>query len=191
MPFEKHDKQVMVMAEIQYRWMEPDEVARVGEIDRAEQVRTGYEYIGGELQQLEVNWDSPTWLAEGDGEHTIAAQIRFCRDHLERKGRMYGAFDDEKLVGIGIIQQEVREGIAQLAYLHVSNGYRRKGIGERITKELTREARRKGAEKIYVSATPSGSAVGFYLSRGFRLVETPLPELFELEPEDIHMMRDV
>ncbi len=181
----------MVMAEIHYRWMEPDEVERVGEIDRAEQIRTGYEFTEGKLQQLIVNWDSPTWPAEGDGEYTIAAQVRFCRDHLERKGRMYGAFDDEKLVGIGIIQQGVREGIAQLAYLHVSNGYRRMGIGERITKELTREAKRAGAMKMYVSATPSGSAVGFYLSRGFRPVDTPIPELFELEPEDIHMMMDV
>lgn len=56
------------MDEIQYRWMEPDEVVRVGEIDRAEQIRTDYEYTGGKLQRLVVNWDSPTWPAEGDGE---------------------------------------------------------------------------------------------------------------------------
>jgi hypothetical protein len=33
----------------------------------------------------------------------------------------------------------------------------------------------------------AGSAVGFYLSRGFRLTE-PLPEHFAREPEDIHML---
>jgi hypothetical protein len=43
--------------------------------------------------------------------------------------------------------------------------------------------------RMYVSATPSESAVGFYLRHGFTPVADPLPELFELEPEDIHMAR--
>lgn len=38
-----------------------------------------------------------------------------------------------------------------------------------------------------VSATPSGSAVGFYTSRGCRVVDAPHPELFAKEPEDIHL----
>jgi ribosomal protein S18 acetylase RimI-like enzyme len=122
--------------------MEPYEVGKIGDIDRSEQICIGYEYTGGQLQQMEVNWDTQRWLTDGTGDHTIAAQIKFCRDHLQRSGRMYGSFDGEKLVGIGIIQQEIRKGIAQLAYLHVSNHYRRKGIGVHITEELTREAQR-------------------------------------------------
>jgi hypothetical protein len=45
-----------------------------------------------------------------------------------------------------------------------------------------------GARKLYVSATPSVSAVGFYRNRGFELAEEVNKELFELEPEDIHMI---
>ena len=41
-----------------------------------------------------------------------------------------------------------------------------------------------------MSSTPSESAVGFYRSRGFRLT-SPLPELFELEPEDIHLILEL
>jgi hypothetical protein len=48
-----------------------------------------------------------------------------------------------------------------------------------------------GATNLYVSAVPSESAVGFYLSQGFRPVGTPRPELFELEPEDIHMSLNI
>jgi hypothetical protein len=44
------------------------------------------------------------------------------------------------------------------------------------------------AKQMYVSAKPSGSAVGFYLSQGFRPADTPIPELYELEPENIHML---
>jgi len=41
---------------------------------------------------------------------------------------------------------------------------------------------------MYVSATPTGSAVGFYLSRGCELADPPHAELFALEPEDIHLV---
>jgi ribosomal protein S18 acetylase RimI-like enzyme len=177
------------MTELLYRWMEPDEVNRVAEIDRSERVRTGYVYENGKLKKMDVQWDSSAWRDEGEGEHTIAAQIKFCRDHLSRDGRMYGVFDADRLVGVGILQPEIRKGIAELAFLHVSNGYRRSGIGNRITEALISEAKNGGATQMYVSATPSGSAVGFYRSHGFELVETPLPELFELEPEDIHMLK--
>jgi GNAT superfamily N-acetyltransferase len=176
---------------IQYRWMEADEVTKVREIDRSERTRTGYKMVGSELQRMEVNWDSPPWRGEGEGEHSVAGQISHCRDHLRRNGRMYGAFDGEKLIGIGIIQERIGEGMAQLAYLHVSSGYRQKGVGGRIAAVLIREAKRSGAGKMYVSAIPSGSAIGFYLSQGFTPVATPIPELFELEPDDIHMTKDI
>ena len=40
---------------------------------------------------------------------------------------------------------------------------------------------------IVVTATPSGNTVRFYLARGYQPMAQPLPELLELEPEDIHM----
>jgi hypothetical protein len=42
---------------------------------------------------------------------------------------------------------------------------------------------------MVVSATPSDNTVRFYLSRGFRPTAEPLAELFELEPEDVHMRK--
>ena len=40
---------------------------------------------------------------------------------------------------------------------------------------------------MVVTATPTENTVRFYLSRGFEPMAEPLPELFELEPEDVHM----
>ncbi len=177
------------MTNIAYRWLEPDEVSKLKDIDRSEQIRIGYKYVEGELQSMDVNWDTPSWFIDRDGEHSVASHIRFCQGHLERNGRMYGAFHEQKLVGIGIIQPNVAAGTAQLAYLHVSNGYRQKGIGNQIVAVLLGEARRLGAVRMYVSATPSGSAVNFYLSHGFEPTAAPIPELFELEPDDIHMLK--
>ena len=57
-----------------------------------------------------------------------------------------------------------------------------------ITYRRMTESELPKAENVYVSATPSESAVGFYKSLGFTLIAEPLPELFALEPEDIHMI---
>jgi GNAT superfamily N-acetyltransferase len=104
---------------------------------------------------------------------------------------MIGAFDGERLVGVGLLTPEVRPEIAQLAYLQVSSGYRRLGIATRIVHTLIDWASETGARQIYVSATPSESALGFYLGEGFSPVDELLPELFELNPEDIHMIRNL
>jgi hypothetical protein len=45
-----------------------------------------------------------------------------------------------------------------------------------------------GAEAMYVSAVPTGSAVGFYLSRGCELAEPVHVALYAKEPDDIHLV---
>ena len=50
-----------------------------------------------------------------------------------------------------------------------------------------RRARKLGAKKLYISATPSENTVNFYLHLGCVLAKEMDPELFELEPEDIHL----
>ena len=179
------------MTEISYRWMQPEEVSRVSEIDRREQVIIGYQMDKGKLKAMAVDWDVPNWFAEGEGEHSVANNINFCQGHLRRGGRMIGAFAEGKLVGLGIMTPDIRPGMDQLAYLHVSDGYRRMGIAARLTREMVELARQDGSQEMYVTATPSASAVGFYRSQGFEPVAELLPELYELEPEDIHMLKQL
>lgn len=81
--------------------------------------------------------------------------------------------------------------MAELAVLHVSRAYRRQGIGTRLLTEVLRLAKESGAQSIYVSAAPTGSAVGFYRSKGFEPTIEPHPELYEAEPEDIHMTKRI
>ncbi len=81
--------------------------------------------------------------------------------------------------------------MAELKALFISNRYRRQGIASRLLAEIEDLARADGATQLYVSATPSQSAVGFYLRKGFKPTAPPDPELFALEPEDIHMIKDL
>jgi ribosomal protein S18 acetylase RimI-like enzyme len=179
------------MGKIKYRWMGLQEIDQIAEIDRAEHVRLGYSMVDGRLTHASVDWNIPSFFIQGNGAHTMEDQRRFCLEHLEQGGQMIGAFDGDRLVGVGIIRPEIREGMAQLAYLHVSHDYRRRGIASLLARKLFIRAEEEGTQKVYVSATPSESAVGFYLSHGFEPVEEPLAELYELEPEDIHMLKQL
>jgi GNAT superfamily N-acetyltransferase len=173
---------------ISYRTIDESKLSKLSDIDRTEVIRVGYEVRSGDLIEKDVMWDTPNFLLDGDGEHTIAAQIAFCKSHMERDGIGIGAFDGEALAAIGIFTPNIRPEMDQLSYLQVSETYRRRGIASEIVRQLLENARDRGSKRIYVSATPSESAVGFYKSFGFKLVNKPIPELYELEPEDIHMI---
>lgn len=172
---------------ITFRELAESDLSRIAEIDRSEVIHIGYEVREGAILEMDVMWDTPNFIAEGEGEHTVTGEIEFCRSHMARNAIVIGGFDGEALIAIGILTPNIRPEMAQLAYLHVSREYRRKGIGAAITRRLLERASALGSKRVYVSAVPSESAVGFYKSFGFDLIAEPLPELYELEPDDIHM----
>lgn len=175
---------------ITYRELTPDEAARVGEIDRTEEVRVGYRVDAGRLICMDVVWDSSPWRMEGD-EHSVPGMTRFLETVLLHGGRMMGALDGDRLVGLAAFRPRLTETMGELAFLHVSNGYRRQGIASVLFDRVVEWAYESGARQLYVSATPSESAVGFYTRQGFSLASTPHPERFAQEPDDIHMIKQL
>jgi GNAT superfamily N-acetyltransferase len=123
-----------------------------------------------------------------DGEHSFGQMIRGAEELLELDGTAIGAFDGDRLAGIAIYRPRLTETMGQLGLLHVSSSHRRQGIASCLFAEVLSLAHRDGAAALYVSATPSESAVGFYMSKGFLPTDTPHPELLAEEPEDIHMI---
>jgi GNAT superfamily N-acetyltransferase len=178
-----------VEAAVEIRRLERTELSLVEQIDRTERIRVLYEQRGNELTARPGTWDSPAWDRDGHGEHSVEAQRRALEHYTDAGGIALGAFSSGQLVGIGVVVPHLRPGIAQLAYLHVSNGFRATGIGGRLCDEVELIARQAGDVELVVSATPSENTVRFYLGRGFVLTARPLPELLELEPEDVHMTK--
>ena len=74
-----------------------------------------------------------------------------------------------------------------MKFLHVSNSFRKQGLGKKLFLLAAEKAYGLGAKKLYVSATPSENTVNFYLRLGCVLATEIDQELFELEPEDIHL----
>ncbi len=157
------------------RLLSPGDIDLIGQIDRSEQVDVGYDVAGGVLHSRRVNWDVPAWGPAGSGGHNLSrgsgSWIRSC--------------DEERRSSA---PSKVRRFSAWLAFLHVSRPYRSSGVASALWETCAALAVKAGADSMYVSATPSGSAVGFYLSRGCELARPPHPDLLALEPEDIHFV---
>ena len=103
---------------------------------------------------------------------------------------MHGAFDNERLVAVAILDSRFignPEDQLQLKFLHVSRSFRKQGLGSKLFELAKLAARQKGAKRLYISATRSENTVNFYMRLGCTLVKEPDPELFALEPVDIHL----
>ena len=123
--------------------------------------------------------DIPTWDPDGSGEHSVASHIAFCASVVADGAAPFGAFDDDgELVGMATVHPTFEPGLAWLATLHVSRAHRRRGAASALWDAGVALAREAGARSLYVSATPTGSAVGFYLGRGCRLVNMKRPAPF-------------
>lgn len=148
-----------------------------------------YEQHGGELVAREGSWNASEWTPDGHGEHSVAAQLQALDHYFDAGGIAIGAVSNGRLVGISVVVPHLRPGTAQLAYLHVSAPSRATGIGGRLCDQVEQIAHEAGDAEIVVSATPSENTVRFYRGRGFVPMEEPLAELFELEPEDVHLRK--
>ena len=172
------------MPAITIRPLTSAELLRVSEIDVTESGTLIYQQAGRHVTGTHEAWHRPRrsaadWSAAVESWQRLLAQV----------GVAVGAFEGETLAGIAVLRPRLTARLAQLAALFVSRDLRRHGIATRLTAEVARLARESGALALYVSATPSESAVGFYTSQGFRPTRYIIEELYELEPEDIHMIK--
>ena len=161
-----------------------DELTHIAEIDVTEDGDLIYRNVEGRLVVESTTWHRPRWDA-GECQRRIAD----FSDDMDRGDTVLGAFDGDLLVGAASLRYRLTEDMAQLVSLHVSQSQRRRGVATALVDEILRLAQASGAQRIYVSATPSDSAVGFYRSKGFDLAEQVDEELVALEPEDIHLIK--
>jgi GNAT superfamily N-acetyltransferase len=165
------------------------ELSRVGEIDRTEHIDVLFEQRGTDLVERPGIWNASPWDPDGHGEHSVGARRRELERYVDAGGIALGAFAGERLVGISVVVPHLRPAVAQLAFIHVTRAARGAGVGSRLCAEMDRIARDAGDTVMVVSATPSANTVRFYRGRGFEPMAEPFRELFELEPDDVHMRK--
>jgi GNAT superfamily N-acetyltransferase len=169
---------------IEIRELVRGELPRVDAIDDSDDGDVVYVVAAGRLKATPVEWHRPRRTLE-----RWQQSIALWEAILDHGGVVYGALLGDLLVGVAVLRPQLTAARAQLQSLFVSRAYRRQGVARRLVGEVERRAIAGAARELYVSAVPSVSAVGFYLTQGFRVADEVDPDLFAQEPEDIHLVK--
>jgi predicted N-acetyltransferase YhbS len=171
------------------RLLQRAEIPLVWQIDRREIVQNIYCLEHGELVLKPDYFDIHGWPP---GEAELYTSILLgCYD---RGGTFWDAFENNTLVGVAILESKFigsQQDTLQLKFLHVSRDYRKQGLGATLFERAIEKAKGLGAKKLYISATPSENTVNYYMRLGCVLAREIDPELFALEPEDIHFEYEI
>jgi GNAT superfamily N-acetyltransferase len=171
---------------VDLRLLQRHELGLIWTLDRAEVIHSAYRLVDGLLMASPVHADVPGWppeQVERDGPLLSAC--------FDRGGAFVGAFEAGRLVGVAVLDTVLlgeQRNLLQLKYLYVGHSYRGRGVGRALFERVRAVARDQGAAAFYVSSTPTVGTVDFYLGRGAAVAATPDPELYALEPEDIHLV---
>ncbi len=170
---------------IDIRALERHEIPLIWQIDRREVIDNVYYLREGKLVLEAEHYDMQGW-PPGEAEHYTAILLDCC----DRGGFFWGAFEQESLIGVSILESKFigsERDTLQLKFLHVSRDCRGQGLGTRLFNIAVEKAKSLGAKKLYISATPSENTVDYYMRLGCMLATEIDPDLFALEPEDIHL----
>jgi len=153
----------------------------VAGIDRRERIDTLFDVVDGVLRAQSIaSEDVPPWSPAD-----VSRQVAFTAPIVAR-GAALLTIDDG--AGVAIVEPRFEPSLSWLAWLHVSRPARRRGLATALWRAAVERSVAAGASAMYVSATPTGSAVGFYLRQGCVLAVPPHAELLAHEPEDIHLV---
>lgn len=173
------------MDEIAYRVLDATWITDIATLDRTETATAEYALQGAELVTNERTIEVPQWSGAW-----LQETLRFVQEQSDDGAILYGAFDEQELVGVAQVGTRLRgseRDTIQLCFLAVSRPYRRLGVATHLMALCKTVARERGARYLYISATPLSSAVSFYQSQGARLAHQVDAELLAREPDDIHL----
>ena len=162
-----------------------EEITILWEIDRSEITEKVYYLRDGALVLEVEHYDMNGW-PPGEAE-SYTTTLYECFD---KGGTFYGAFEGTTIVGAAVLESRFigkAEDQLQLMFLHVSKNFRKRGLGKMLFEKAIGKARKMGAARLYISATPSENTVDLYLHMGCVVTQEIDHRLFELEPDDIHM----
>ena len=147
--------------------------------NRKQDVNMVYRRIGGDFILVECKYTEDWNLNK---KRSVAKQI--SRDDYIT----YIALDNDKVVGFISLLKQLNGPYMILDMMQVSSECRGQGIGRRLFQAGKDEARKNGAEALYISACSSKETIAFYRAMGSDLTSDPIKEIAEEEPFDLQMI---
>ena len=151
-----------------------DECDLFKSIDRSDNIRAAWQINENGIRSLDF-----TYLdIEGYGFYTTTC-IEILRKVISQGGIVYGAFEDNHIVGIASVLpiSEKSEGISILVSIDVSSNYRRKKIGRTLIEKCVEHSKSAGCSTMLAAANPYESTIKFFKSYGFLYTDNPQNKL--------------
>jgi GNAT superfamily N-acetyltransferase len=175
-----------------YREMAPEEISRIGEVDRAESIAGSFvvtrDETGFGLKADFVAFEKPIPVPSWD-ESGVEHRVNLWKPHLEGGGLLYGAFGADRLVGFVLLGPRRRDASAEVVALFVDNSYRQQGVGDAVMAWAENKARELEISALFVHSNPAESASRFYLKVGFEIVGLISKEIVRGLSGDITMAK--
>ena len=167
------------------RAVKRNEIEEIRIIDRSEIINQIYYYKNSKLILKNEYYNVTGWEP-----NKIERNINNLYELYDRGGSFFGIFQEEKIVGIVALECRFigsNNDQLQVVFLHIDNNYRKKGYGKILMNQAKERAKELGAKKLYISATPSKNTVDFYMYIECKLASEINADLYQLEPNDIHL----
>ncbi len=152
---------------------------------RRQEVNLVWRNIGGK-EQLVPEPFVDDWTPQ-DRIDKVEKRLKPC---LREGGAVFGAFYQGEIAGFASVKRQLfgsRSQYADLLQLHVSNQWRRKGIGKKLFLQCAARAREWGAGKLYISAHSAQESQAFYRALGCVAAEEVNAAHVAEEPFDCQM----
>ena len=147
--------------------------------NRKQDVNKVYRRIDGDFSLVECKYTEDWDLNK---KRSVAKQIS-SDDHIT-----YIALENDKVVGFISLLKQLNGPYMILDMMQVSSECRGQGIGRRLFEAGKDEARKNGAEALYISACSAEETIAFYRAMGSNLASDPIKEIAEEEPFDLQMI---
>jgi GNAT superfamily N-acetyltransferase len=174
------------VSEVTYRELQAVDLPHMSAIDRQESIDGQYTADHGNLTFHERRIEVAGWYPTEIPDH-----VAHLEAFIAGGGTAFGAWDGDTMVGIAGLSAEPVGGdpaVMQLEPLNVSALYRNRGIGGTLVRLIAEAAKARGARALYISSIPTRNSVDAYIRMGAHVLASPDPELFALQPEDIHLL---
>ena len=151
---------------------------------RHQQVSECWRNVEGQWELLPIEFEENWSVGECQ---EIAADVAF---HMEKDQSAIGAFDGGEVIGFITVAHNIFGNTAkyvELVCFQVSEPYRGKGIGKALFIQACEEARRLGADKLYISAHSSKESQAAYKALGCVHATEINRKLAEEEPCDVQL----
>ena len=146
---------------------------------RKQEVNKVYRKIDGDLTMVECKY-TEDW--DINKKRSVAKKIS-GEDYIT-----YLALKDYKVVGFISLLRKLNGPYMILDMMQVSSECRGLGIGRQLFEAGKEEARKNGADALYISACSSEETVAFYRAMGSELADNPIKKFAEEEPFDLQMI---